>query len=339
MKAPSQAEETMKIRVAFELPHFYNQHLGELIGFLLGDGSISKKSNAISFVNSDIFCIKKTLKNFNIAFNLNKEAFSYYLIIPFGKNKTIAKNKWTSELKLKKDVIVYNDKNKKTKKEFGIMHVKIYNKFLHEKINAIISEIEKGKDTAPAFNIGFLKGFFAAEGAVIPGKTRKEVPNSIQFPQKNKRYLHFIKKILDGLGIESRIVIKQKRADYYCVNITAEENFRKFSEFNLADMHKEKKKKIIDGLNSYVSHKSRRNVTSIKLLKLLIMKAMNRVQIYSGMERTPQQINGMLYSTKKSFILRNHLIEKVKEGKNIYWRITDGGREFLRLSNCKHNSF
>jgi hypothetical protein len=320
----------MTTRVAEELPHTNKMKLGEIIGFIDGDGSIDEKRGRVSFCNSEQFCILKMLDNFEDVFGISRERFCYYLTVPFKSNSKKIKSTWAENLKVQKNILAYEDRDKKTKKKLGMIRVFLHDASFPMKINDYLErvrlELEKDKDIL----IGYLRGFFAAEGAVIPGKTRKVIPNSIQFPQKGKDIPEMIKKILDKFGVEGRVVLKQKKADYYCVNITGYDNFKKFYDLGLADLHPEKKEKIKKGLDSYGKVVSRKLVQPTKLLKALNKQSMTRLQIYKFMDSYEQKINGMLYS-KTSYLVKNKLISRKPDRKGItYWRITPEGRKFLQ---------
>ena len=318
----------MTTRVASELPHINDEKLGEILGFVVGDGTVYKKKNRIAFSNSEMFCIKEILDNFKDVFGVEKDRFRYYLSISSKENSASTLRIWKNYLKLHRDVKVYEEK--RTKKRFGYLQVMITDAHISEKIKNHIERIVSEKEENKAILLGFLRGFFAAEGAIIPGKTTREIPNAVQFPQKGRQLPEIISRILMGFGIENRVVIKQKKADYYCVNITGFENFKRVFVLHIADLHPEKRKKLENGLLSYKKVVSRKFKMPVKLLKALDKKPMTRNQIYELMNSYPQRVNGMLYS-KRSCLVKGKLIikEAAKDGVAI-WKITEDGLEFLK---------
>ena len=329
MRRPSQthAQKAMTTRVAIELPR--TQESGEILGFILGDGSIDSERGRIGFANTEPDCIKKILADLEKGLGVDREEFYYHVTAPFGSDPEIVSRTWQDNLGLKREVKVYEDRRKKTKSTYGVMSVWINNRIINRAIESGLARLLETNQAGKEEIIGFLKGFFAAEGAIIPGKVRKEVPNSIQFPQKGRRIPMRIKDFLDELSIDGRVVLKQRKADYYCVNITGFENFRKFGEYGLADMHPVKKEKLRRGFQAYKNRISRRGVTATKLLRLIAeSKSITRQEIYSKLNCSTQQINGLLYS-KKSYLVKNGLIQKTVEGDSIHWKITEKGMELL----------
>jgi len=317
----------MTARVAEELPHNTDGKFGEILGFLDGDGTIGFDDNALSIFNAEMFCIRKILDNFESVFRIERERFCYYLTVSNSCDEKKIQTKWREYLGIKKKIIIY--KNERVKKKNGQMRAALYDKNARTIVKKKLDGIKSRKERNPEILIGYLRGFYAAEGAVIPGKIRKVIPNSIQFPQKGRETPDTIKKILDKLGVESRVVLKQKKADYYCVNITGYNNFKQFYELGLADLHPEKKEKVRKGLDSYDKVVSRKLVNPVKLLRGLDKKPMTRNQIYSFMNSYPQKINGILYS-KTSYLVKNKLISKERSSDGaIHWKITSEGRKFL----------
>lgn len=330
MKSPSQAScrEAMTTRVAFELPHTDAEKLGEILGFLVGDGTVCLKKGRIAFSNSEIFCIKKMLDNFENIFGVDRNKFNYYLTVSPCSDAVKIKNTWKNHLFLQKNIRLYTEE--RAKKKYGRMLVMISNHSATEQIHNFLKIIFADKETNPHTLLGFLRGFFAAEGTIIPGKTNRVIPNSIQFPQKGKDMPKLISKILWNFRIENRVVIKQKKADYYCVNVTGFENFNKLQKMNIAVLHPEKAKKLENGIKSYTKTVSRKFKLPIKLLRALEKKSMTRSEIYSFLDLYPQRVNGMLYS-KSSYLVKNKLIAKSISGTGIItWQITDAGRYFLK---------
>lgn len=317
----------MTTRVAAELPHSKSLRSGEIYGFIAGDGSLGKYDNEISFVNSDRHCIERVVNNFSVVFGIEKEKFHYYLAIPSASAESDAVAYWTGSLGEFNPVI---RKYEKVKKQYGHLRVFLSDKKLKNEIKYRILKILDGEEQDREILLGFLRGFFAAEGAIIPGKTRREIPNSVQFPQKGRRIPESVSRILCHFRVENRVVIKQKKADYYCVNITGYENFKKLHDLGIADLHPEKKVKLENGLKAYKKIISRKLKLPVKLLKALDKKPMTRTEIYEIMESYPQKINSMLYS-KKSYLVKNKLLAKqFFDDGTILWRLTEAGRYFLR---------
>ena len=320
----------MKSRVASELSHSKEVRHGEILGFVLGDGSITKKGNQISFANNEACCIKRILEDFCIVFDTKAENFKYYLAIPENTSEAKALSHWRKALGALDFKI---SKHKKTGKSEGCLSVVTTNAELKNAIIRRTNRILDGKEKNEKILVGFLRGFFAAEGTIILGKPGKGAIHSVQFPQKGKTVLEPINGILAGLGIEGRIVIKQKKAGYYCVNITGYENFEKILRMGIIDIHLEKREKLASRLASYGKVVSRKLKMPSKLLRALEKKAMTREQLYEAMDSYPQNINGMIYS-KKSYLVKNGLIAKeINQDGMILWKITEDGREFLRTYN------
>ncbi len=324
MKRPSQAsaQKAMTTRVATELPLDNRVRYGEILGFIAGDGSLGKTHNGVSFANSDSYCIKRMLENFSVIFGTKIADFGFYLGIPTATLSSDADDYWKTtigapEIKIKN--------YKKTKKKFGWLKVDIHNKQIKEAIKSGIGRILSGEEADDAVVRGFLRGFFAAEGTIIPGKYRKEIPNAVQFPQKGKQVPIRIRAILRSFGIESRVVIKQKKADYYCANITGFENYQKLALLGIVDLHPEKKQRLTIGLGAYRKIVSRKLVLPIKLLKILHDGPRTRTQIYAAVDSYPQRVNGLLYS-KTSYLVKNGLIQKnCLEDGTILWSATEAG--------------
>lgn len=317
----------MTSRVAAELPHSKDLRYGEILGFIAGDGSLGKTDNSIAFTNSESYCIGRMLDNFLLLFGIGRDKFHYYISMPLTGSEAEVIKFWRCRIGSFNFRV---NKYKKTKKRMGWFSARIHDKVIRCNIKQGIQNIFEGKEVSNAILIGFLKGFFAAEGAIIPGKTRREIPNSIQFPQKGRNIPESISKILWHFGIENRVVIKQKKANYYCVNITGFENFKKLHDLNIVGLHPEKAEKLERGLQAYTKVVSRKLKLPIKLLRALNKKPMTRPQIYDFMDSYPQKINGMLYS-KTSYLVKNKLITKeFFDDGTILWNITDAGLDFLR---------
>ncbi|MBN1170017.1 hypothetical protein JXA56_03255 [Candidatus Micrarchaeota archaeon] len=311
-------------RVAFELLHTYDTRYGEILGFMLGDGCLKKQ---LSFSNAKMECMKEILKNFETVFGIGIEKFSFYLQIPTNSSEKECEKFWTKNLGIKN---VRISKGRKTMVKQGILTARITNKEIEEEIKEGIKRVLQGKINQQNTQLGFLRGFFAAEGAIIPGKVRKEVPNSVQFPQKGKEIPNSISKMLKKFGIENRVVIKERKADYYCVNITGYENFEKLYSLGILDMHPDKKEKMRKGLSSYKKKISRKYVTTLKLLRELQKRPMTRNEIYDSLESYPQKINSLIYS-QKSCLVKGRLIQKSEENGSIIWKLTENGEKFIRL--------
>ncbi|MDO8553255.1 MAG: LAGLIDADG family homing endonuclease [Candidatus Micrarchaeota archaeon] len=272
-------------------------------------------------------CIARILENFSIVFGVKKNQFRYYITAPTNSNDIEVKDFWKNRIG---NFSFRLNKYHKTKKKFGWMTIAIHDKYLKNKLELEIESIINTDTNNLEVLRGFLRGFFAAEGAVIPGKIRKVIPNSIQFPQKGDELPKRISVMLNHFGIESRVVLKQKKADYYCANVTGFENFEKLFRFDITNLHPEKKEKVEIGLNSYTHFTSRKLKFPTKLLKILKEKPRNRLEIYSLLNSYPQKINGMLYS-KSSYLVKNKLIAKeISENGEILWGISSEGREFLK---------
>ncbi|NYZ73589.1 hypothetical protein H0O00_00440 [Candidatus Micrarchaeota archaeon] len=329
MKRPSQtlAQKAMTRRVATELPLDNQLRYGEILGFIAGDGSLGKTHNGVSFTNSDSYCIGRMLGNFSIIFGTKIADFRFYLGIPAATLPSAADEYWRTEIGAPEIKI----KNyKKTKKRFGWLKADIHDKQIKENIKSGIERILSGEETDEAILRGFLRGFFAAEGAIIPGKYRREIPNAVQFPQKGKQVPLRIHAILRSFGVESRVVIKQKKADYYCANITGFENYQKLVSLGIVDVHPEKKQRLTEGLGAYRKIVSRKLVLPIKLLKILYEEPRTRTQIYAAVDSYPQRVNGLLYS-KTSYLVKNKLIQKnCSEDGTILWSVTEAGRRLAQ---------
>jgi hypothetical protein len=270
-------------------------------------------------------CMQRILEDFKIIFGIDNDAFCYYVEMPVDSLESKCEGFW-KKLGIRRIRI---SKNKKTRVKHGVLTARLSNRKIRDKIETATNEVLEHKNTDRELLLGFLRGFFAAEGAIIPGKVRKKVPNSVQFPQKGKRVPTAISRILGEFGVESRVVIKQRKADYYCANITRYDNFERFFALGIADMHPEKKEKLKQGLSSYKNHISRRHSMTLKLLKELQKGPLTRPEIYERMDSYPQKINCMIYS-RKSCLIRDRLIEKFEEDKEIVWKLTDGGRRFIK---------
>lgn len=295
------------------------------MGFVLGDGTINTDAGELRFSNTDKECMKKMIANFEAVFGISKEDFSYYLVVPRMAQKDQASKEWRLFLGIGKEITARDDKGGKARR--GILSAVLRNRTIVEDVWREADSLSAQKDEG--FVVGFLRGFFAAEGAIIPGKKRKEVPNAIQFPQKGKQMPQLVSRMLGRLGIESRVVIKQKKAEYYCANITAYENFKRFYSLGLAGFHPAKSKKLKIGLDAYKNRIGRRRSVGKNLLRLLSLKKMTRKDIYQSMGKGEQHINGILYNPKRSFLLRNKFIKKTLEKKEIFWEITQKGRAYL----------
>ena len=316
----------MTARVATELSRSEKIRYGQILGFIVGDGSVGKEKNDVRFSNSNMACMRRMLENFAIVFGAEREGFRYYLELPIPAVEEEVLKSWKAELGVPISKI---RRGKKTKKKNGLLLASMYNRQIRDEILSGIDRVFKEEEKCDSVLLGFIMGFFAAEGAIIPGKTRKEIPNSIQLPQKGKKIPGIISRILDKFDVDNRVVIKQKKADYYCVNITGFENFERFFRLGMAGMHDEKEAKLERGLNSYTKKVSRKLKLPTKLLIRLNTKPMTRYEIYDFMGLYPQRINGMLYS-KDSFLVKNGLIKREQGcGNVITWDITEKGRAFL----------
>ena len=326
MRIPSQlSRKAVTVRVATELSNSKSLRYGEILGFILGDGSIIGTRTDVSFINTEPICITRTLDNFLVVFNLQKTNFRYYLSIPTNQLENISLSFWQGILG---SLPIRITKYYRTKKE--LLTVRIYNKKIKDKIKSGINKILDGTEENRQVLLGFLRGFFAAEGAIIPGKIRKEVPNSIQFPQKGTRIPIVICNILKSFQIEGRVVIKQKKADYYCVNITGFENYERLFQLNICSLHPEKDKKIKLGLNSYKMRSTRKLVLPKKLLNALSRRPMTRTEINNFLKPFVKSTNSMLYQ-KKGYLVKNKLINRETTTSGIIlWKVTENGLEFLR---------
>jgi intein-encoded DNA endonuclease-like protein len=316
----------MTTRVASELLHA--EELGEMAGFVLGDGTTNSNVGTVRFSNANVQCVDDILSRFERVLDIPRDGFSYYLVVPHSSDINKIRETWRRRIGLNKKILASRDKNKKTKAIFGVMTVALYNRQATNQICNATQDALEMIDMSLAK--GFVRGFFAAEGTVIPGKKRKLVPNAIQFPQKGTKLPDVISRILKKLGVESRVVVKQKKSDYYCANVTAYENFRKFYELGLADLHQEKKEKIRRGLASYKKKIGRRRSVAERLLTLLSRQTMTRKEIYQSMGKSPQHINGILYNKNRSFLLKNKYIRKLVGGGKIRWKATREGLQYLR---------
>jgi hypothetical protein len=301
-----------------------NEKSGEILGLLLGNGSLLR--HTVRFSNSHMFCVRKYLENMEDVFNKEKNDFSYNLSVPFNSNPKSAEASWKRYLSLKKEISV--SISKKGRLYDGVLTVDLNDKSFKNLIVLYKKFLLSKSFASSPFITGFLRGFMAAEGTIIPGKVRKNVPNCIQFPQKGKSLPKLIVYYLDLLGIDARVTVKQREADYYCANITGRQNFKKMSELGLFDLHPEKKRKVEIGLKSYKRNIDRRYVVAKDLLKHLAFGSKTRNEIYEYLGKSKQLVHDLLYC-KTALPLRKKLIEKKIVGTHIFWSITPRGIRFL----------
>lgn len=323
----------MTRRVAAELPQDIRQRYGEIAGFICGDGSLGVRTCGISFANSEPVCINRMLENFSFVFHKTPADFHYYLTTPATTSEADAIEFWTSKLPHNK---IRRRGHWKIKKKFGCVKITLSDRKIKEKIKCEIEKTLSGEEVDESILLGFLRGFFAAEGTIVPGKIRKEIPNAVQFPQKGRGVPNAIKRILAKFEVDSRVVIKQRKADYFCANVTGFENYLRLSELGIVSMHPEKNEKMKLGLVSYKKKVTRKLYLPLKILSELKKKPRTRKELYRSMKSYPQRINGLLYA-KTSFLVKNRLIlkENTEEG-TILWHITKRGEEALKMrdSGC-----
>lgn len=319
--------DLMIAEVANELPpRLYFKVLGELLGLVSGDGSVAK--NSVDFANTNIKLIKKFIKNFKIIFG-NSYRFSYYLSVPKRHENEIEKITlfWKKRLKTSK-ILHYTSKKGRIKT--GVLKICVYNMSLVRYVRDLLKlSFLRRMIGNEFFEVGFIRGFMAAEGTVLPEKNNPKIPHSIQLPSTNMKVLEIIKDYLTDLGIESRIVAKDRRSNYFCVIITRLGNFKKFYEKKLAHLHDDKKLKLYNGINSYKIDATKIKRTSLIILSALSKGPLTRKEIYKFIDKAEWEINTYLYS-KKSHLLKKGLIRKVKKGNGIYWELTKAGGNFLK---------
>lgn len=298
-------------------------YFGDLVGLIAGDGGIYK--NRINFSNSNKECIGHYLFCLKKVFNIQPEDLSFYLRIRDDRKSKSSKKWWELNLNLQKCRILINT-NKYVRVKNGIMAVDFSNKEIARLLSYSIENIgELGIDASK----GFIRGFTAAEGYVKLGAKRKEIANSVQLPQKGKELLIEIQKMLINLGIKSRIVIKDSKQDYYCINITGQENFRKFFELGLTDIHPKKKERLGVCLEGYKKFVRQSYETPIEVLKIFEDGPKEREFLYKNLKWSKQYVNFLLYG-KRSVLVKNRLIKKHVSKDKITWQITPKGKSFLK---------
>jgi len=231
---------------------------------------------------------------------------------------------WELHLNLQKCVISKNIcKNVRVK--HGVITIGFHDKEIARLLSQYIKNIgELNLDASK----GFIRGFMAAEGYVKLGAKRKEIANSIQLPQKGKELLVEIQKMIINLGIKSRIVIKDSKQDYYCINITGQENFRKFFELGLTEIHPKKEERLRNCLKGYKRSVKQSYETPKELLKCLEDGPKEREFLYKNLKWSKQYVNFLLYG-KRSVLVKRRLINKQLSNGNITWKLTNAGKSFL----------
>jgi hypothetical protein len=318
----------MIAEVADELPPYFSKSFGSFLGLIEGDGSVANKT--LDFANSNPDLIKFYLDSFKRIFG--NESQHYYLALPqnyIGKNMKIKKvlEVWKRKAKISNVKFHFNKKGKST---FGVMKVVNGNKLILQQTRRFLN---------PAFLLrmindrnfvsGYISGFLAAEGTILPEKNNPKIPHSIQLPSTDKKILNVIEKYLKNLNIDCRIVAKDRSSDYYCVIITRYDNFQKFFKLGLANLHKEKENKLRTGLKSYKIIPTNQQKTGLKILKALLKQPLSRHELYQITSRKEQTVNGYLYS-KQSYLLKKGFIQKVNIDDKILWELTTTGKKFLQ---------
>jgi len=320
--------DLMIAEVADELPPYLSKKFGAFLGLIEGDGSVVNRT--LDFANSNPDLITFYIKCFNNFFG-KSYPLHFYLSLPEALKNDEKKIKETLEFwetKVETSDIKYHF-NKKGRLVLGNMKVVTTNKYITKILRNFLSTEFLGRMINDKnFIRGYISGFFAAEGTVLPEKNNPKIPHSIQLPSTNKKILTVIENYIKKFDIDCRIVAKDRSSNYFCVIITRYDNFKKFHRFGLANLSKEKENKLKLGLNSYKMIPRNQQKTSIKILKLLSQGPLSRQELYVLTKRKEQQINSYLYS-KSSHLLKKGFIKKNILAGKIFWELTDEGKKFL----------
>lgn len=229
-----------------------NLHLSRLIGFILGDGSVGKRSIRMS--NTEISIIQYTLKYLSIL-GLDY-LIKLMLVIPKNysdKQLEKSKNKWYGILKRKINYVYrkhdskINNKESVFKKEYIELSVessslaRIFKKLIPKIKEYILKDIRLQK--------AYLQGIYAAEGSIT--SSDKNRLRQIFILMKNEKEIEYIQKLLDNLGIFNSGVKKYKKENVWYISITNYHNLKKLKSMDLFLIHESKKKKLIKILDNY----------------------------------------------------------------------------------------
>ena len=102
-----------------------SQDFGDIVGLIVGDGSI--KAGRVSFANSDSDCIRYYLSCLKRMFDLNPEKLGFYLQIREDYDFESISRWWEEKIKISRDKISKNI-GRNTRVEHGIMVIGFNNK-------------------------------------------------------------------------------------------------------------------------------------------------------------------------------------------------------------------
>ncbi len=201
-----------KRAVNIKFPIKIGKELGNIVGHILGDGSIDKKYLQPFYTNSNLDLIKEFIRNMKIVFGVKPRIWAQTK----GNFKT--KSKWLGR--------IYSFENLPDNCQIGLFYPRICGLILHEicgnfahgKKKYITEQI---KNFNKQFKSGLIRSFFDDDGSI------NAESYTIRGFQDDKQLLIDIKSLLADLGIESNEVhfyMKNGKVRHY-FNITKRKNF------------------------------------------------------------------------------------------------------------------
>lgn|SRR3989338_8982192 len=193
-------------KVFIKFPIEINKGLGNIVGHILGDGSIGRRDKAVFYSNSNI----ELLKEFR---NHMKSIFGIEPRIWVQEKPNFGKTKWMKRIPELRDIPNGHNVGLFYPKVCGVILQAIFGKFANGKHKCITEQI---KNSNKQFKIGLLRSFFDDEGSVSCDSY------TIRYHQDKKDILEDIRILLKYFDIapnEIRSYLKKNKERYY-LNIT-----------------------------------------------------------------------------------------------------------------------
>ncbi len=193
-------------------------------------------------------------------------------------------------------------------------------KNLSEILNDIMLSSQK-------FCAAFIRGVIACEGNVsLRSKNQKLVEITIGAKLQTER--EFLRNIIEKLDV---IPDRDKEIEgQECIVITGLSNFRIIEKWNLCELHPNKGSNFEIGMKNFKMEEFRKGEGKFLILKSLLERPKRSIELENELKRCQQAINWNIDKLEN-----RSLVERLRNGRNIFWKITNQGIEFLKNDNIR----
>jgi len=276
------------------------KRLAECVGLWLAEGD-RKSLSEITFTNNSFNLIELFYKQLKIIFK-NNNNFRLYTYLPSERHKIDLPIRFSTEK-------FYTDS--RANKPYFIL--RLAGRDLIRKWKRIVEKVSENKK----FYIYILRGFFAGEGNI---KTGAHCNRTIRIAQKQE--LTIINEILNSIEVIFKFSARER-----AYVITGRNNWKKFADLRIADLHPIKNRRFWETYNEFVEwHYSPNFILKNILLELDEPKTSS--ELADIFNRHQSRIQHILVRLKHEGRVTNFRV-----GSTNYW--TPAGKNIIIISKRK----